>query len=365
LAELVGFTDLRADGEVKRLFLVLSLVATRPAFAHDQPYSYLDLRLSGAGLEGRVAAHVIDLAHDSGLDADSLRQPAYLSRQRKRVERLFLSHMDVSAGGRRIAVRPLRMSPVPDRKLVAMDFAAPSTSGPLVARGPLFLYDPAHETYLNVFVDGKLRVQDLLTHDHRESLCDVAAGVSVPQVVARFVVEGVKHIFQGPDHIAFVVGLLLLGGGLRRLLKIVTAFTAAHSITLAVSTLGILQPPSRLIEPAIALSIVCIGIENLRHRSGMRDRRALLAFCFGLVHGFGFASVLRETGLPSGALGWSLASFNLGVETGQAAIVLSLTPMLAWVRNASARASWRVAFAGSWVIVCAGGYWFAERLLVR
>jgi hydrogenase/urease accessory protein HupE len=261
--------------------------------------------------------------------------------------------------------RPVRLEAVPDRKLVAMDFTAAPGHGQIVARGPLFAYDPAHETYLNVFVDGKLRVQDLLTNDHHESACDVAAGVSIPEVVARFIVQGVKHIFQGPDHIAFVVGLLLLGGGLRRLLKIVTAFTAAHSLTLAAATLGILQPPSRIVEPAIALSIVCIGIENLRHRPGMPDRRALLAFCFGLVHGFGFASVLRETGLPAGALGWSLASFNLGVEMGQATIVLSLAPILAWVGTWSERASWRVAFAGSWVIVCAGGYWFAERLLIR
>jgi hydrogenase/urease accessory protein HupE len=349
---------------MKGALVVLLLCAAQPALAHDQPYSYLDLRLSGGGIDGRVAAHVIDIAHDSGLCADSLHQAGYLWCERARVEQVFLSHMNVSAGGRQIAVRPLRLEPVPDRKLVAMDFSA-DASGQLVARGPLFLYDPAHETYLNVFVDGKLRVQDLLTNDHHESVCNVAAGVSIPEVVSRFIVQGVKHIFQGPDHIAFVVGLLLLGGGLRRLLKIVTAFTAAHSITLAVATLGIFQPPSRIVEPAIALSIVCIGIENLRHKAGMRDRRALLAFCFGLVHGFGFASVLRETGLPAGALGWSLASFNLGVEMGQAAIVLSLAPALAWVRTASARASWRVAFAGSWVIVCAGGYWFAERLLVR
>jgi len=350
---------------MKRALVLLALLLARPASAHDQPYSYLDLRLGGAAIEGRVAAHVIDLAHESGLDADSLRDEGYLAREHRRVEGVFLRLMDVTAGGRRIRARPLRLEPVPDRKLVALDFTAPASSGPIVARGPLFGYDPAHETYFNVFVDGKIRVQDLLTVDHRLSVYGVAAGVSIPAVVSRFLVEGVRHIFQGPDHIAFVVGLLLLGGGLRRLLKIVTAFTAAHSITLAAATLGLLQPPSRLVEPAIALSIVCIGIENLRHRPGMRDRRALLAFCFGLVHGFGFASVLRETGLPSGALGWSLASFNLGVEMGQAAIVLSLAPVLAWVRRASVCASWRVAFAGSWVIVCAGGYWFAERLLVR
>jgi hydrogenase/urease accessory protein HupE len=350
---------------MKRALFLLALLVAGPASAHDQPYSYLDLRLGAARTEGRVAAHVIDIAHDTGLEADSLRDAAYLARVRPRVVAMFLSHMDVEAGGRRVQMQALGLSPVPDRKLLAMDFTLPAVSGPIVARGPLFAYDPAHETYFNVFVDGKLRVQDLLTNDHHESACNVAAGVSIPEVVSRFIVEGVKHIFQGPDHIAFVVGLLLLGGGLERLLKIVTSFTAAHSITLALATLGIFQPPSRIIEPAIALSIVCIGIENLRHRAGMSDRRALLAFCFGLVHGFGFASVLRETGLPAGALGWSLASFNLGVEMGQATIVLSLAPVLAWVRTASVRASWRVAFAGSWVIVCAGGYWFAERLLAR
>lgn len=350
---------------MKFALALLLLALAGPASAHDQPYSYLDLRLGGSAIEGRVAAHVIDIAHESGLDADSLRDAAYLARVRSRVERVFLERVKVSAGGRPLDVRPTALEPVPDRKLVAMDFTAPPRAGELVARGPLFAYDPAHETYLNVFVDGKLRVQDLLTCDHHESVCDAAAGVSVPQVVVRFIAEGVKHIFQGPDHIAFVVGLLLLGGGMRRLLKIVTAFTAAHSITLAVATLGLFQPSSRIVEPAIAASIVCIGIENLRHREGTRDRRALLAFCFGLVHGFGFASVLRETGLPAGALGWSLASFNLGVEMGQATIVLSLAPVLAWVRTASVRASWRVAFAGSWLIVCAGGYWFAERILVR
>ncbi|HEV8479755.1 MAG TPA: HupE/UreJ family protein [Candidatus Eisenbacteria bacterium] len=350
---------------MKKLAFFLLLTLAGPASAHDQPYSYLDLRLGAGVVEGRVAAHVIDIAHESGLDADSLREPAYLARVQARIERVFLERVDVSIAGQKLAVRPTGLAPVPDRKLVALDFTAPMRAGKMVARGPLFAYDPAHETYLNVFVAGTLRVQDLLTCDHHESVCDVAAGVSVREVVARFIVQGVKHIFQGPDHIAFVVGLLLLGGGMRRLLKIVTAFTAAHSITLAVATLGVFQPPSRIVEPAIAASIVCIGIENLRHRAGMRDRRALLAFCFGLVHGFGFASVLRETGLPAGALGWSLASFNLGVEMGQTAIVLSLAPALAWVHSASLRASWRVAFAGSWVIVCAGGYWFAERLLAR
>ena len=353
---------------IVRAWLALSpLLLAGTASAHDQPYSLLDLKLSGRSIEGRAAAHVIDVAHESGLDAASLRDAGYMARQREWVERVFLERLDARVGGRRIEARPTRLEVVPDRKLVAMDFTARLTEAPgrLEVHGPLFSYDPQHETYLNVFVDGALRVQELLTCDRHQSDCDLQAAVSVPQVIARFVVQGIHHIFLGPDHILFVVGLLLLGGGLRRLLEIVTAFTAAHSLTLAAATLGLLQPSPRIVEPAIALSIVFIGIENLRHRAESRDRRALLAFSFGLVHGFGFAAVLRETGLSPGAIGWSLFSFNLGVELGQASIVLTLAPLLAWVRLGSERAAWRVAFAGSWIIVFAGGYWFADRLIIR
>lgn len=357
---------MRRIGRALPALIALALGAT-PAVAHDVPYSYLDLHLNGGAVEGRVAAHVVDLAHESGLVADSLRHPAYLSRERARVVPVFLERLDVRDGGKHLTVEPTRLDIVLDRGLVAMTFTSmlEHAGDGLEVRGPLFPYDPQHETYLNVFDGGKLRVQDLLTRDHRMAAIGGEARLSVASVVREFVIQGVRHIFLGPDHILFVIGLLLLGGSLGRLLKIITAFTAAHSLTLAAATLGFVQPSPRLIEPLIALSIVFIGVENLRHRSGSPDRRALLAFCFGLVHGFGFASVLRETGLPANAIGWSLFSFNLGVELGQASIVLAVAPLLAWVRSGSERAAWRVAFAGSWLIVGAGGYWFAERLLAR
>src|SRR5262249_62217026 len=107
-----------------------------------------------------------------------------------------------------------------------------------------------------------------------------------------------------------------------------TAFTVAHSITLALATLNILNPPSHIIEPAIALSIMYVGADNLMVGKEGRDFRALIASSFGLLHGFGFATVLREFGLPQQALGWSLFSFNLGVEIGQAVIVLAVGPLL-------------------------------------
>src|SRR6185436_149898 len=111
-------------------------------------------------------------------------------------------------------------------------------------------------------------------------------------------------------------------GGIPRILKIVTGFTIAHSITLALATLGIVNPPARIIEPLIALSVLYVGVDNLRTKRGPTDYRALIAFGFGFIHGFGFAGVLREFGLPQGALGVSLFAFNVGVEIGQMCIVL-------------------------------------------
>src|SRR5205807_9177721 len=103
---------------------------------------------------------------------------------------------------------------------------------------------------------------------------------------------GLHHILIGPDHLLFLVGLLLLGGSVRQLLVVVTAFTVAHSITLSLAALNLLSPPARIIEPAIALSIVYVGVDNLLVSSG-RDVRAWIALPFGFIHGFGFANVLR------------------------------------------------------------------------
>ena len=153
-------------------------------------------------------------------------------------------------------------------------------------------------------------------------------------VIARFLAAGFHHILIGPDHLLFLVGLLLLGGTFRRLLVVVTAFTLAHSLTLSLAALNIVTPPARIIEPAIALSIVYVGIDNLLVREG-RDVRAWIAFAFGFIHGFGFANVLREMELPARALGWSLLSFNVGVEIGQIVVVV-VVARRRWRRSARA-----------------------------
>ncbi len=184
-------------------------------------------------------------------------------------------------------------------------------------------------------------------------------------MLGTFVPAGLQHILVGPDHVLFLIGLLLLGGTVARLGLVVTAFTVGHSVTLSVAALDLYAPPAFVVEPLIALSIVLVGVDNLLVAgapAGGRDLRPWMAGLFGLVHGFGFASVLREFGLPPAALGWSLFGFNAGVELGQLALVVPCAVLLAAVRRTSALAAARVAMIGSGVVVVAGAWWFIQRV---
>jgi len=143
---------------------------------------------------------------------------------------------------------------------------------------------------------------------------------------------GVEHILTGADHLVFLLGLILVGGRLRSLIGVVTAFTVAHSITLALAALSIFAPSPRLVEPAIALSIAYVGVENLFVADA--SRRWRITFPFGLIHGFGFAGALREIALPRAQVPIALVSFNLGVEIGQLAVLSIVLPLAMAARNA-------------------------------
>ena len=205
--------------------------------------------------------------------------------------------------------------------------------------------------------------QDILIIDRNRSRFEYfsATARGTRAVVKTFVAAGVRHILIGPEHLLFLLGLLLLGGTFRQLAYVVTAFTVAHSVTLSLAALNVVTPPERLIEPAIALSIVYVGADNLLVRGG-RDLRVWIAFAFGFVHGFGFAGVLREMGLPTRVLGWALVSFNVGVEIGQLLVAVVVVWMLAALRSRSEAARRQFAFAGSVVVVAAGTFWFVQRV---
>jgi hydrogenase/urease accessory protein HupE len=230
----------------------------------------------------------------------------------------------------------------------------------LTVNAALFPYDSTHQTFLNIY-DGDALTQAILDHGRTEFEYFAGTRQGALAVVRKFVPAGIHHILIGPDHLLFLVGLLLLGGTIRQLATVVTAFTVAHSITLSLAALNLVSPPARIIEPAIALSIVYVGADNLLVREG-RDVRAWIAFAFGFIHGFGFANVLREMDLPARALGWSLFSFNVGVEIGQMLVVVTVAYALKALRARSETAGQRLAFAGSLVVIAAGTFWFVQRV---
>jgi hydrogenase/urease accessory protein HupE len=154
-----------------------------------------------------------------------------------------------------------------------------------------------------------------------------------PPGAIGFLPLGVQHILEGWDHLLFLLALVLPGGSLGSLVRIVTAFTIAHSLTLAAAALELVSVPAGPVEALIALSIAWVAAENLARVRPM-SRRWAVAFAFGLIHGFGFANVLRDIGLPRDALLSSLLWFNLGIELGQLLVVLLLVPALTWLRKA-------------------------------
>jgi hypothetical protein len=185
-------------------------------------------------------------------------------------------------------------------------------------------------------------------------------GREAPSGLLEWVDLGLTHIFQGVDHLAFLLALLLVGGSFRRVLLLVTAFTVAHSLTLGATALGFIlldEARTRWVEAAIAASIIWVAVENLVLRE--HRHRAVLTFLFGLIHGFGFASVLRGYGLGD-AVVTGLFGFNLGVELGQAAVVAVLFPLVRLVQRRP-RVHHPTVRALSLLILAAGGYWLMER----
>lgn len=192
-------------------------------------------------------------------------------------------------------------------------------------------------------------------------VANLHAQAATPQDAGSFFLLGVEHIATGYDHLLFVLALVLCGGNLLSLLKIITAFTLAHSLTLGAAALDLLTLPSTLVEAVIALSIAYVAFENLMPKYAL-SRRWLVSFLFGLVHGFGFSSVLKEIGLPKGSELLALLNFNLGVEAGQIVAVLLVLPVLAWLKTTAWET--RAVRAVSFAVLLVGLVLFAERAVM-
>lgn len=309
---------------------------------------------------------------------------------------------------------PRRMAAGADRIVFDWEVTCPPGGGLQIRSDVLHEEAPSHLHF------ARLRLADGAGLEHVLSAAEPTwtvpaerGGAPLADSFLAIVVLGVEHILTGYDHLVFLLGLILLGGRLGDVVRIVTGFTIAHSLTLALAVLGVARPPSGAIEALIGLSIALVAAENLwlsggRSRAVRRgiaatllalaalaaagrggvpaltllglalftacyfallasaDRpaplRAAVAFVFGLIHGFGFAGVLLEAELPSERLASTLFGFNLGVELGQVACVLLLWPLLQWLwRRADGRWQRPTIDYGSFAILAIGVFWFVER----
>jgi hydrogenase/urease accessory protein HupE len=338
--------------------VALLLVMPAAALAHQPSVSYSELIVRGGEIDGTVRFSLADLRNQMRIeDPRAPPMPA--------LSRLVVEPLSIKASGEACALQP-GVSAEPDGEdglAVHARWVCPRDAAELSIRVGFLETFPGGHTHLSRIDFGHGELSQRVAQREEPSFEARRAG-SARGAFGRFLLLGIEHIFTGYDHLAFLIGLLLLGGSAWELVKIVTAFTAAHSLTLALAALGLLTPPVRVIEPLIAASIVYVGTENVwALRRGTTEQalrhRWILTFAFGLVHGFGFAAVLRELQLPRAALASGLVSFNVGVECGQICIVLAALPLLRRLRRIPAFAP-----AASVCILLLGGFWLVSRLIV-
>lgn len=362
------------------LALLLALLLHLPAWAHKASDSYLVVNVNGDSISAKWDIALRDIDFALGLDGNGDGEITWgeLRTRRAAVEAWALSRLDLTRGGPcTFQATALQVDTHSDGGYAVLQLAGncPQTVGEVGIRYRLlFDLDGLHRGLLRLAIDGTAHSAVLGPDSGMQHFSAVA-----PSRLAQFrqyLVEGIWHIWIGFDHILFLLALLLpavlvradghwrgatrLRDALHEVLWVVTAFTIAHSITLSVAVLGWIALPSRLVESAIALSVVLAAANNLW--PVVEHRRWVVAFCFGLIHGFGFASVLVELGLAPGALLLSLLAFNVGVELGQLAILAATIPAAFALRNT--RFYRRGVFIwGSLLTLLIALVWLAERAL--
>jgi len=363
-----------------RYAFLASLLIAAAAQAHKPSDSYLALSVDGAALRGQWDIALRDLEFAIGLDADANGEITWgeLRAKHADIAAYALARLAVRADGRDCGLTPTGhlADEHSDGGYAVLRFEAacgPAAPASVEVTYSLFFdLDPTHRGLLRFEWGGA--AQTGVLSPERPTLAFRAGEAAPLAQFLDYLREGVWHISIGIDHVLFVLSLLLPSVFVLRnkewkaaerfrdtfwdVFKVVTSFTVAHSITLSLAALAVISLPSRLVESTIALSVVLAALNNLK--PVVAERRWAVAFAFGLIHGFGFASVLADLGLRQGTLLLALVGFNLGVEVGQLAIVGTFLPLAYALRD-----GWfyrRVVFGGgSAAIVLIAAIWLVER----
>ena len=353
------------------------------AGAHTQSSAYLMIQTTPAGVTGQWDLALRDLEDAVGLDAndDGVITWAELRARQAAVFAYAQSRLHIQGDGRpgTLVVDDLRVDNHSDGAYAVLTFAVPDIGHPTrlgLDYQAFFDIDPRHRGLLRLEQGGQTRVGVFSPETASQQFDLSAAGnAAIPNPFLTFVREGVWHIWSGYDHMMFLLALLLPGvlkrtgrgwepvaanrPALVNILKIVTAFTAAHSITLSLAALGIVHLPVRLVEASIAATVVLAALNNVT--PFFAERGWLVAFGFGLLHGFGFANALADIGLHTGQMAATLLGFNIGVELGQLAIVAVFLPLALSVRHWLFYQRFVLQF-GSVAIMLVASTWLAERV---
>jgi len=354
------------------LAVLFSFLPLQYAKAHDPGLSSLTIRQLPNGLEATLTLAVKDAAQIAELDQDQdgTVTQAEFGRNQSQFDVAVASQIVIAVNGKVVKDSSIHSRLDENNNVEARlnfhgaGFSSLEIQSKIIASLPF-----GHRQYLQIQNSrGQTIFERLLSAATDRATVEVAharsntAALEAVSSFTNFLCLGVKHILTGYDHLLFLVGLLLVARGFFASLGIITSFTIAHSITLAVATLGLVQIPSRIVESLIAASIVFVGIENLL-RGDIPKARRVVPFGFGLIHGFGFASALREAGIGSGTGGivLPLFSFNLGVELGQIMVAALALPII-WKLRENPLFIARWAPACSAAVVLLGSFWFVQRV---
>lgn len=372
------------------LALLLAWCLGGPAWAHSSSNSYLNfsVREGVPVLRVDVPLRDVDLWLDLDHDRDGQVTWAEVSPRAPELLAWMRAGLAIQAGEAACDLTPddLQASEHADGLHLSVEWAVACATPPTQTGVPwtlryslLFERDHLHRGLLRIdSPEAPDAPGSAILSPERPSTQLLLTQPSALGVLGHYVVEGVWHIWIGLDHILFLLSLLvlapLLPGRERvsqwaaqdqfktvwlQVLAVVTAFTVAHSITLSLAVLKWVELPGSVVEPVIALSVVLAALNNLWGWGGVRRWR--LAFGFGLIHGFGFASVLVDLGLPAQALALALGGFNLGVELGQLAIVAVFLPLAWWLRH-TAFYRWGVVVGGSLAMALLASVWLVQRV---
>jgi hypothetical protein len=349
--------------------LVLALGWVGRASAHEVGLSRGDYTAKPDALSIVLAlSHRDALALLPGVDADADGKlaPAELDAAAAASAEKLPSLATVSRDGHPCNVGLVDLRP--DQDGIAIELTAKDCAGAsfVVDVRPLIAALPAGHRHAALLHAPAGSTSDALLYAGASELVVAAPGAPAPPplsrstVAARYLGQGIVHIFGGADHVVFLLGLLLVGGRLRHVLAMVTAFTVSHSVTLGLAVLGVVAPRPSIIEPLIALSVAYVGVENFLLKDAAKRWR--VTGVFGLIHGFGFAGALGEVGVPADHVPLALATFNVGVEIGQLCIIGVAFPLFHYLRKMQWVEKRGVQLA-SVAIIVAGLLWFIQRVL--